>query len=173
MGILKRFTRPPIHRLRVTVRDYFGSLGPVQYVTGHYTAGPRDRSDKHARELWKLYHEEHKRRGWGGIAYHFGITRRGTIVLLRSPQFKGAHTALHNSGNVGVVMHGTFGDKPSIRQARSFRWLLENAHTSKMPASHRVDLRHKRVRGHKEWPGNATACPGNFLTMYRSGGRRR
>lgn len=163
---------PKIINLKLNVRDLFGPLGSVFAVTGHYTAGPRDRSDAEACDLWRRYHNEHAAKGWGGIGYHLGITAAGTLVLLRPVRLKGAHTASHNTGNVGVVVHGTTGDKPTAAQAATFRWLLANAHTSAMPESHRVDLRGKTLRGHKDWPDNATACPGEFHRMYLSGGKQ-
>lgn len=169
----RRSQRPKITRLYVTVDPKFGPLGPITAVTGHYTAGPRDTSDAHALTLWRSYHEQHARQGWGGIGYHYGITKAGTIVLLRPVDFKGAHTGGWNTGNVGVVCHGTTGDVPTPEQARTFAWLLSNAHTMVMPASHRVDLRGKVLRGHKDWPDNPTACPGLFHRMYLTGGKSR
>lgn len=151
----------------------FGSLGWPGYVTGHYTAGPVDKNDEHAIELDQAYDRYHRSLGWGGIAYHYNITRSGTIIGLRPIGQKGAHTANANTSNVGVMMHGTTGDRPSEAQQKSLRWLLQNAHTSKMPAAHRAPRRLIECtrRGHKDWPGQATACPGEFHQTYLEGGK--
>lgn len=151
----------------------FGPLGVIAWITGHYTAGPKDASDEHAIALCQAYDKQHRAEGWGGIGYHFCITRSGTIIGLRPIAQKGAHTALSNTGNVGIMMHGTTGDRPTDAQQKSLRWLLENAHTNKMPAAHRSprDLSGCQRRGHKDWPNNATACPGEFHTMYLEGGK--
>lgn len=168
---------PP--RLYKTGWDFdavFGGLGPERFVTGHHTAGPKDTSDKHAIALFRQYHLAHKAKGWGGEGYHFGITRKGNIVLLRPVNQKGAHTGGHNTSNVGIACHGTTGDRPTIAQRRALRWLLANAHTRKMPRSHRTarDLRNAKRKGHKDWVGHETnACPGTHHRMYLSGGTAR
>lgn len=154
----------------------FGALGPELYVTGHHTAGPKDKSDAHALQLCRSYHAAHAAKGWGGEGYHYCITRRGTIIGLRPTNLKGAHVGGHNSNNVGVMFHGTTGDKPTIRQRRSYKWLLANAHTTRLPKAHRTDrdLRKAKRRGHNDWPGHTTnACPGTHKKMILSGGTAR
>lgn len=154
--------------------NVFGELGPEKWVTGHHTAGPTDRSDAHAEQLVRQYHAQHRSQGWGGIGYHFCITRRGTILGLRPTRLKGAHTGGWNTGNVGVMFHGTTGDRPTRAQARAYRWLLNNAHTSKMPRTHRTDrsLRHLERKGHRDWPGHETnACPGTHHKLILKGVR--
>jgi hypothetical protein len=156
----------------MTFQNLFGALGAERSVTGHYTAGPRDRSDQHALQLCRQYHQAHKAKGWGGMGYHYCITRKGNIVLLRPLHLKGAHTGGHNTGNVGVMMHGTTGDKPTTAQRRAYRWLLANAHTKRMPRTHRTDhdLRGARRMGHNSWPGHQTnGCPGSFKPLYLRG----
>lgn len=159
-----------------TFDNVFGALGPENFVTGHWTAGPTDTSDKHAIALFRQYHLAHKAKGWGGEGYHFGITRKGNIILLRPVTLKGAHVGGHNTGNVGVACHATIGVKPTAAQRRAFHWLLAHAHTKAMPRSHRTDrdLRHALLRGHNDWSGHeSNQCPGTYRRMYRSGGTAR
>ena len=148
--------------------NLFGELGPELRCTGHYTAGPRDTSDQHAMTLVRQYHAHHRNMGWGGIGYHYCITRKGTILGLRPTRLKGSHTARYNSNNVGIMVHGTTGQRMTKRQRQSLFWLLRNAHKSVMPVAHRTDNRLYKVplKGHKEQPGQATACPGAYLTDY-------
>jgi N-acetylmuramoyl-L-alanine amidase len=161
---------PRIVRARLNFENVFGALGPVRYVTGHYTAGPRDRSLDHALDLFAAYHGEHRAKGWGGIGYHLGLTQDGVIVLLRPVRLKGAHVGGWNTGNVGVVCHGTTGDEPTPAQRRAYAWLLQNAHTRAMPRSHRVDLRAAKRMGHNSWSGHeSNSCPGAFKAMYLNG----
>lgn len=153
----------------------FGGLGTPLYVTGHYTAGPKDTSDDHAIQLCKSYDAQHRAQGWEGIGYHYCITRAGTIIGLRPVGQKGAHVGGYNTGNVGVMVHGTLGDLPTAAQERSLRWLLDNAHTSRMPAAHRSprSLANLPRRGHNSWPGHTSnSCPGSFKPMYLRGGSR-
>lgn len=160
--------RPRILLLGVTVEDRFGGLGDIQRTIGHYTAGPRDQSDGEALTLWRQYHRDHASRGWGGIGYHYGITRAGAIVCLRPIALKGAHTAGTNTGSVGIVVHGTLGERMTGAQFEALKWLYDNAHTAAMPSRHRAP---KSLRGvhhgvHNDY--NATACPGAFAKDYRS-----
>jgi hypothetical protein len=159
-------------------QNVFGPLGPERHVTGHHTAGPIDRDDRHAIALCRQYHRDHAVKGWGGIGYHFCITRNGTILCLRPLSLKGAHVGGWNSHNVGVMFHGTTGNKPTRKQARAYRWLLSNCHTRKMPAAHRSDrpLRRPYCRrwGHNDWPNHkSNACPGTHKRMILTSGARR
>lgn len=168
----RRKQTPKIVDAGLRPANLFGSLGPITAITGHYTAGPRDRNDEHALDLFRAYDSGHRANGWGGIGYHYGITAAGTIVLLRPVSMKGAHVGGWNTGNVGVVCHGTTGDAPTAAQVRAWRWLLDQAHTPAMPVSHRapVRLRGKALRGHNDWPSHTTnSCPGGFKPMYRAG----
>lgn len=151
----------------------FGELGTPIWLTGHYTAGPKDTSDQHAIALAQSFDRYHRGQGWGGSGYHYLIARSGTIIGLRPVAQKGAHVGGANTGNVGVVMNGTIGDKPTAAQARSLRWLIDNAHTNKMPAAHRAprSLAGCQRRGHNDWAGHqSNSCPGSFKPMYLRGG---
>lgn len=161
-------------QMGLTFQNLFGALGDEQFLTGHHSAGPTDKSDAHAIQLCRQYHAAHKAQGWGGIGYHYCITRKGTILGLRPTHLKGAHVGGWNSNNVGVMFHGTTGDKPTRAQARAYRWLLKHAHTSRMPRAHRTDrpLRHAKRWGHREWSGHQTnACPGTHFKLIKTGTR--
>lgn len=165
--------KPKIIDLDLNVVSKFGGLGTVVGVTGHWTAGPRDRTDAEAVRLWRQYDKQHRAQDWGGEGYHIGITSNGSIGLLRPVWMKGAHTLGANTGRIGIVVHGKPGDKPTAAQAKTIAWLAEHGHTVAMPSSHRapVDLQHVQWRGHNDF--NATLCPGSFKTMYTSKGARR
>jgi len=166
-----RLYRPDLHFANV-----FGALGPERFVTGHHSAGPKDTSDKHALEMCRSYHQAHKAKNWGGCGYHYCITRKGNVILLRPLYLKGAHVGGHNSNNVGVMFCGTTGDTPTVAQRRALKWLLTYAHTTKMPRSHRADrdLRLAKRYGHRDWAGHSTnSCPGTHHKLILSGGTAR
>jgi hypothetical protein len=148
-------------------QNLFGPLGAERHVTVHHTAGPVDRDWNHAVSLIRSYHRAHAAKGWGGIGYHFCILRSGTIIGLRPTTLKGAHVGGHNTANVGVMFHGTTGDRPTQKQIDSFLWLLRNAHTSRMPKAHRTDRPLRKPycdrRQHNQWPGHTwNACAGSI-----------
>lgn len=166
MGWRARF-RPRIvgwRRSGIRPSNVFGPLGRETKVTTHYAASPRARNLEEGLRLTRGFDAYHRSKGWGGCSYHFLIPDTGEIILGRSVYHKGAHVLNTNSNNVGVNFFCTTGHRPTRAQARAFLWLLANAHTDKMPRSHRTDrdLRKADIRGHKGWPGQATGCPGEF-----------
>lgn len=167
---------PRILRLGRAIANVFGPLGAFYATTGHYTAGPVPVSDQDGLRLLRAYHEYHRRLGWGGLSYSYAILPSGTLVLGHSPHHRAAHVLGHNTGNVGVVMPGTTGDKPTQAQLRTLRWLVANAHTTRVPSSHRLTKPMTEapvvLRPHQDWPGNATGCPGDFRPAYESRGSR-
>lgn len=167
--VLARHTfRPRVRDAKLEVTNVFGPLGKVERTIGHYTAGPRDETDAHALFLWRQYHGDHMAKGWGGIGYHYGVTKAGTVVLLRPVVLKGVHTAQKNTGSVGIVVHGGPGQTMTDVQHRALAWLYDNAHTRAFPKEHRSPVSLRRVHHgvHKDY--NATACPGSFEWDYKN-----
>jgi len=167
---------PRIVRLGRAISNVFGPLGTFEATSGHYTAGPVPTSDAEGLALFRAYHEHHRRLGWGGLSYAFVVLPTGTIILGHEPMQKAAHVLNHNSGNVGVVVPGTTGDTANAAQQRTLRWLVANAHTSRMPSSHRLPKPIGQasivLRPHQDWPDNFTGCPGDFRPFYESRGQR-
>jgi len=161
--------------LGLSFQVLFGELGRETYVTGHYSAGTRARNADEGRDRVLGFQDDHRNKGYGGVAYHYVICDDGTLICARPTLYKGAHTKLHNTSNIGVNMPGDLGDRPTAAQAATLRWLLANAHTDRMPAPHRTDadLRLAERSGHRQWRDNNTDCPGDFLGVFLSGGEAR
>lgn len=146
----------------------YGPLGKITKATVHHSAGPTDRNDDHALELARSYAKLHDREyGSRGLGYHLIFTRSGSIICARRLDSKGAHVAGRNTGNVGCLFNGTTGDYPTDAQRRAWEWWLDNGHTTAMPAGYRTPVAPRRldVRGHREWPGQSTACPGTHIGL--------
>jgi N-acetylmuramoyl-L-alanine amidase len=156
----------------LTFRSNRSPMGPEKSVVGHYSATPRARNWRAGVASAKSFHREHLGRGWAGIGYHYLISDDGAIICCRPVLWNGAHVLNTNANRVGVNMPGTTGDRPTRRQARAFNWLLHHAHTNAMAPAHRTDndLSKLPIFGHRELPGQSTACPGLFLGMYKRGG---
>lgn len=165
--------RPPIIRLPDATFEYvFGAKGGAHRSAGHYTAGRRCKDASELLHEARLDHAFHKSRGWGGLSYEWMVADDGTLLLGNPTDRKGAAVAGQNTGMVNVCMPATTGDRPTPAQQRTLRWLVANAHTSALPKRHRspVDLRTVPMKGHKDYPGQSTACPGLFIDLYRSKG---
>lgn len=141
-----------------------GALGPETKVTTHYAASPRAENLDRGIELAQSFNAYHRSLGWGGLSYHYLIPDSGEIILGRAVTQMGYHVANTNTGNVGINFFATLGDQPTEKQAKTYLWLLANAHTEKLPAAHRTDrdLRQADIRGHKFWGGQSTSCPGFY-----------
>jgi hypothetical protein len=165
---------------RLSFQNLFGELGPEQFVTGHWSAGIIDESLYHALQMCKGFHAEHARKGWGGIGYHYCISRGGVIIGLRPTLLKGAHVGRWNTGNIGILFHGgKEGHKVDLtaKQINSLRWLLQNAHTRRMPIAHRTDNKlarpHCERRSHNDWSGHeSNECMGTFEREFKAARNR-
>lgn len=142
----------------------FGELGEVQYVTFHHTAGPRAETKAEAQALNRQYQLAHINKGWGDYAYHLTVDDLGRGYECRPWKAKGAHTALHNSRNIGISFHGDYTWMGLTVEQREFmRWLFQGGfyYLFREPEDGIAD-----VRGHKDWPDNFTACPGTNLYRH-------
>lgn len=141
--------------------DDFGMLGRPFAVTFHHSAGPRAPTKKRAQELHRAYQAQHVNQGYGDIGYHFSMDDYGRFYQLRPVRYKGAHTKKHNSGNIGIMVHGNY-DRDGVNGAQraSLKWLFQGGFLI-LTGVPEDELR--LVRGHDEWPDNSTACPGKSL----------
>ena len=152
----------------------------------------RNMAFHHAAGFWATTHEEgleqlkaiqdlHQNiRGWSDIGYHFVLDQSGRLYQGRPflqgdasldsvPALAlGAHVGGHNTGNIGVCMLGCY-HPPYIARcidtlspptfdslAVTFSFLSENYGVSP-----------DNLRGHGQFPGAATSCPGeNNLAIF-------
>jgi hypothetical protein len=147
----------------------FGTKGSVFRGAGHYTAGHRSANAEALKAEMRNDHAFHKSKGWGGLSYEAMVADDGTIGFGNPIDRKSAAVASNNTGMVNICCPGTTGHRMTDAQKRSVRWLLDNWHTSKVPKAHRLPKPAKNLtwRGHKEFPGQSTACPGDMLSQYK------
>lgn len=126
----------------------------------HHTAAPSDDGGDAAARLRQMQAFHMDNRGWCDIGYHFVVSQAGQIYQGRSDERRpGAHVGGQNSGNVGVSLIGNFeeqvpGDPQLDAAARIVGWVSR---------TYDIPLRRDVVKGHREWPGQQTACPGANL----------
>ena len=100
----------------------------------------------------------HKARGWGGIGYHFVITKDGTVYYVGDISTARAHVLDKNEKFLGIVMVGDFTKHlPSDEQIKSAHDLCKFFffQTPSLPTLKGWD----QLGGHKDQ--QATACPGS------------
>lgn len=147
----------------------FGGKGDPYRGAGHYTAGRRVRNATELAQEMRNDHRFHGGKGWGGLSYEVMVADDGTIGFGNPINRKAAAVANNNTGMVGICCPGTTGDRMTAAQKRSVRWLLDNWHTRAVPAAHRLPKPARKLgwRGHREYPGQSTACPGVMLADYK------
>lgn len=158
---LRNLASPKIYDLNIAagaVRP-LSPMGAITLAIGHYTAGPLADDREEAIELWRRYDAYHKSIGWACLGYNVGVDPEGGIAILRGPQYTGAHTLDFNSNHLGISAHGTTGDRLSLAQRRALRKIRSKW------------CKGRSCIGHREAPGQSTACPGEMLGQYKSWGK--
>jgi len=119
-------------------------------VTGyfvHHTGAPPQTP-----EVIANYHI--KKRGWAGIAYHFGIVN-GKILILNDITVISNHTQGQNSVNVGVVMIGNHETAPLSE---------EDQHALEHLDDYLYNIGIRKMYWHRMT--KATLCPGKYTIEY-------
>jgi hypothetical protein len=125
----------------------------IQFITIHCTATPEGR-DNTAEEVTQRDIER-----FGQPSYHYVFDIHGKVTRTLREDQRGAHTAGHNTGNLGLSYVGgteslNAGGKP--KDTRTDDQKREMEHTLRNLLMKHPDA---KVRGHRDWPGVAKACP--------------
>jgi N-acetylmuramoyl-L-alanine amidase-like protein len=155
--------------LGLTFQYVFGTKGNVVRGAGHYTAGRRASNASELAAEMRSDHRFHKAKGWGGLSYEAMVADDGTIGFGNPMNRKSAAVASMNTGMVNICCPGTTGHRMTAAQKKSVKWLMNNWHTSAVPAAHRLPkpARSFGWKGHRFYPGQSTACPGVMINDYK------
>ena len=103
--------------------------------------------------------QDHKKRGWAGIGYHFVIGKDGKVYRGRPEEYVGAHCSGNNTSSIGIALCGDFRtESPTDEQLKSLDELVKL-----MRAKYPI----RRVLNHNDL--YATACPVINLKSLVSG----
>jgi len=131
-----------------TLRYDTRSLSAITHLAIHHSAAPANI----APERIAAYHVS---KDWPGIGYHFLVEPDGAIYQTNRLETVSYHVYKQNAYTVGICTEGNFmgGVIPTPKQIDTVghlvAWLTQKLN---LPLEH--------VLGHKEYPENATACPG-------------
>lgn len=127
-------------------------------ITVHHTVTPNEAADGAAQV--KNIQNYHMGLGWADIGYHFLIAWDGTIYRGNPEDRRGAHAGNANQGNLGIAVLGSFHQSvsPSDAQMQSLTRMLRY-----LSDKHSIALDRSNIKGHQEWSGQSTACPGGNL----------
>ena len=127
-------------------------------MTFHETVTPNGESGTAAKARMRqmqAYHQDSN--GWCDIGYHFSVDSTGVIYRGRTTTAKtGSHVGGQNTGNIGISLMGTYDDVPAPQAQLdglmdAFAWLADE---------YTIAVNGTNIRGHQEWPGQSTSCPG-------------
>ena len=161
---------PVVAQPFIQTRAYWGANAPICSIgshtpyraTFHHTVTPNGESGNAAKSRVKNIQSYHQNvRGWCDIGYHLLVDVDGVLWRGRSATSKrGAHVGGQNTGNVGISFLGSYYDGIDPPQAQldgaaeGFAWIADYWG---------FDANSTTIRGHQEWPGQSTGCPGSVL----------
>jgi len=126
-------------------------LSAIKNIARHHSAG----STGSWATFWPYWH---KTKGWGTGGYHEIILRDGTVELCYDPEEITNGVGGQNSYiyNICLVGNGSFtAEQEKTFEERARYWMG------------RFGLASKDVKGHNEFPGQATSCPGINMDSVR------
>lgn len=98
----------------------------------------------------------HKQRGFADIGYHFVVHLDGTISIGRPISKISAHVSGHNTGSVGIVYVGGLDRNGKPKDTRT---PAQKAAIRKLLKELVEKYGIKVIKGHRDFPGVAKACP--------------
>ncbi|MEO1169913.1 MAG: N-acetylmuramoyl-L-alanine amidase [Pseudomonadota bacterium] len=143
-------TGPPTNRRR------------INGIVIHCSATPEGRDiDASTIDRW------HRNQGWNEIGYHIVIRLDGTIERGRPDARRGAHVRHHNRNTLGIVYIG--GVAADGRTPKDTRTAAQKATLRRVIDEYRAKYPGAFVKGHRDFPGVAKACP-SFSAEEEYGG---
>jgi N-acetylmuramoyl-L-alanine amidase len=125
----------------------------IRFLTIHCAATPegRDNSAAEVRQ-WDIDR-------FGQPSYHWVIELDGDAVRHLTDSQRGAHTAGANTGNIGICYVGGTTTLNAGAKPKDTRTAAQRATLRRLVAEYRARFPQIIVRGHRDWPGVAKACP--------------
>lgn len=124
---------------------------PPRYLTIHCAATPEGRDVKAGTiSSWDIAK-------FGQVSYHLVVELDGKIVRTLPDTSRGAHVGGNNTKNIGVCYVGGM-DKNNAKP-KDTRTAAQKASLLTLVRTYRSRYPGIIIRGHRDWPGVAKACP--------------
>lgn len=134
---------------------------PIKFLTIHCAATPEGRAVR-ASEISKW-----DRAKFGQVSYHWVIELDGTMHRTLADSERGAHVAKANTGNIGICYVG--GCDKSM-QPKDTRTPEQKKALRTLVRTYRERYPGIIVRGHRDWPNVAKACPSFDVAAWLAAG---
>ncbi|NOY93554.1 MAG: N-acetylmuramoyl-L-alanine amidase [Deltaproteobacteria bacterium] len=130
----------------------------------HETVTPSTNPARQVRGIQR-YHMD--TRGWCDVGYHFLVSTDGTVYEGRPLNLRGAHVGRHNTGNIGIAHIGCFHSSSCSRFAPNRPPEAMIRATSRLVGElsrlYGISIDTDTVKGHRDFAGASTSCPGDYL----------
>lgn len=128
-------------------------------VVMHHTAGsaPTRLNDVKAelRSIQRQHMAGSRGEPFNDIGYNYMIDKLGRVWECRGWGVRGAHTLAQNTNTIGICFMGNADVKRlTALQLKSYYQLVRKLQ--------RQGANIQRIKGHKQMPGQSTACPGRY-----------
>lgn len=134
---------------------------PITDITIHCTATPKGRANTAAEVTkWDIAR-------FGQPSYHAVVELDGEVVRTLADDRRGAHTAHHNTGNLGLSYVGgtdTLDHGATPMDTRTDAQKVGLEHQVRAWLAAHPTIRH--IRGHRQWPDVQKACPSFDVTAW-------
>ena len=139
----------------------------------HHTAGPQTNGGSVAATLRALQAYEQDSGEYCDLPYQFMVGFDGSLYEGRPlTLMSGATGGGNNDGNIAVCFVGCYHPSgcPGGVSHDATGEMLAAAHllVQTLVRVHDIPATSDSIRGHREWPGNSTACPGEFVIPHLS-----
>lgn len=137
-----------------------GSVVTPYRMSIHHTASPDSDGGDPAARMRQMQAFHMDSRGWCDIGYHFVVSQSGNLYQGRSDERRpGAHVGNQNAGNIGISFIGNYevSQPPQVQldaASRLMAWIKD---------TYDIPWNRNSIKGHREWPGQTTSCPGSNL----------
>jgi len=129
------------------------ALGTIRTLTVHCAATPEGRANT-AQQVneWDIAK-------FGQVSYHWVIELEGKAVRGLLDTQKGAHTGMHNTGNIGICYVGGTTTLNAGAKPKDTRTPQQKITLARLIREYQAKHPGIVVLGHRDWPGVNKACP--------------
>jgi uncharacterized protein (TIGR03382 family) len=129
----------------------------------HHTAGPQTRNGTVAEVLRALQAYEQDSGEYCDLPYQFMVGHDGSLYEGRPLNLYSGATGGNNDGNIAVCFVGCYHPTPDCPTSHPTKdEMIAGAHllVQTLVRLHDIPANEDRIKGHRDWPGNSTLCPG-------------
>ena len=134
---------------------------PIKFLTIHCAATPEGRDVK-AETI-----SQWDRDKFGQVSYHWVVELSGKVVRTLPDDQRGAHVAKNNTGNIGICYVGGVDQAGKPKDTRTPE---QKKALAELIKGYRFKYPGIAIRGHRDWPNVAKACPSFDVSAWMKAG---